>query len=193
MQQFIEEKGDIIKWGVISRYSYANERLVSVNDRSDTPIFHFDYNGDNRIAQVRDNHERLVGYSWKGGNLVSVTDVLGHVQTYRYSPAIRYVYPSEVANLWVDSYVIPKTARNIKNAHKFINFMMKPEVAKVCVEENGYSTPMTTALPLLDENVRNSLTVFPTAEIMNKGGFQTDVGEALPIYRQYWEKLRTGN
>lgn len=109
------------------------------------------------------------------------------------NPAIRYVYPSEGANLWVDSYVIPKTARNIQNAHKFINFMMKPEVAKVCVEENGYATPITTALPLLEEDVRNSLTVFPSAAIMNKGEFQTDVGEALPIYQQYWEKLRTGN
>lgn len=109
------------------------------------------------------------------------------------NPAIRYVYPNEGANLWVDSYVIPKTARNIKNAHKFINFMMKPEVAKVCVEENGYATPIVTALPLLAEDVRNSQTVFPTAEIMNKGEFQTDVGGALPIYQKYWEKLRTGN
>ena len=109
------------------------------------------------------------------------------------NPAIRYVYPREGANLWVDSYVIPKTARNIKNAHQFINFMMKPELAKLCVEENGYATPVTTALPLLDEKVRNSLTVFPTSEIINNGEFQADVGEALPIYQKYWEKLRTGN
>ena len=107
--------------------------------------------------------------------------------------AIHYVYPREGANLWVDSFVIPKTARNIKNAHAFINFMMKPEVAKVCVEENGYASPVTTALPLLEENVRNSLTVFPTTEIMNNGEFQADVGEALPIFQKYWEKLRTGN
>jgi spermidine/putrescine transport system substrate-binding protein len=109
------------------------------------------------------------------------------------NPAIRYVYPREGANLWVDSYVIPKTARNVKNAHAFINFMMKPEIAKICVEENGYATPVTTALPLLDEKVRTSLTVFPTTEIMDKGEFQTDVGDALPIYQQYWQKLRTGN
>jgi spermidine/putrescine transport system substrate-binding protein len=107
--------------------------------------------------------------------------------------AIRYVYPEEGANLWVDSFVIPKSAGNIKNAHAFINFMMKAEVAKVCVEENGYATPVTTALPLLEEDVRTSPTVFPTSEILNNGEFQTDVGEALPIYQQYWEKLRTGN
>jgi spermidine/putrescine transport system substrate-binding protein len=106
---------------------------------------------------------------------------------------IRYVYPREGANLWVDSFVIPKTARNVGNAHAFINFMMKPEVAKECVEANGYATPVTTALPLLEENVRTSPTVFPAAEIINNGEFQADVGEALSIYQQYWEKLRTGN
>lgn len=106
---------------------------------------------------------------------------------------IRYVYPREGANLWVDSFVIPKAARNVRNAHAFINFMMKPEVAKECVEANGYATPVITALPLLEENVRTSQTVFPATEIMNNGEFQADVGEALSIYQQYWEKLRAGN
>ena len=109
------------------------------------------------------------------------------------NPAIRYVYPREGVNLWVDSYVIPKSARNIKNAHAFINFMMKPEVAKTCVEENGYATPVKTALPLLDEAVRNNKTVFPDKEMIAAGEFQTDVGKALAIYQQYWEKLRAGN
>jgi spermidine/putrescine transport system substrate-binding protein len=107
--------------------------------------------------------------------------------------AIRYIYPSEGANLWVDSYAIPKTARNVKNAHSFINFMMKPEIAKICVEENGYATPILTALPLLDERVRTSQVIFPDEKTIDAGEFQTDVGKALPIYQEYWEKLRSGN
>jgi spermidine/putrescine transport system substrate-binding protein len=109
------------------------------------------------------------------------------------NPAIRYVYPKEGVNLWVDSYVIPKSARNLKNAHAFINFMMKPEVAKVCVEENGYATPVKTALPLLDAEVRNNKTIFPDKEMIAAGEFQTDVGAALAVYQKYWEKLRAGN
>lgn len=109
------------------------------------------------------------------------------------NPAIRYVYPKEGVNLWVDSYVIPKSARNLKNAHAFINFMMRPEIAKICVEDNGYATPVLTALPLLDEEVRTSKTVFPDQQQIAAGEFQTDVGEALAIYQQYWEKLRAGN
>jgi spermidine/putrescine transport system substrate-binding protein len=107
--------------------------------------------------------------------------------------AIQYVYPEEGVNLWVDSFVIPKSARNLNNAHAFINFMMKPDIAKTCVEENGYATPVLTAIPLMDENVRNSKTIFPDKEMIAAGEFQTDVGDALQIYQQYWEKLRSGN
>lgn len=106
--------------------------------------------------------------------------------------AIRYIYPKEGVNLWVDSFVIPKAARNVDNAHSFINYMLRPEVAKMCVEEYGYATPVREALPLLDEKVRNSRIIFPEKEVIEKGEFQSDVGEALPIYQGYWEKLRSG-
>jgi spermidine/putrescine transport system substrate-binding protein len=108
------------------------------------------------------------------------------------NPAITYIYPREGAAFWVDSFVIPKGARNVKNAHAFIDFMLRPDVAKVCVEENGYATPVLSAITLLDEEVRSSPVIFPDTRIVENGEFQTDVGEALPIYQQYWEKLRTG-
>lgn len=108
------------------------------------------------------------------------------------NPEIAYIYPKEGANFWVDSFVIPKTARNPGSAHAFINFMLRPDIAKVCVEENGYATPVRDALPLLEENVRSSRTIFPPQEIVNQGEFQKDVRDALQIYQQFWEKLRTG-
>ena len=107
--------------------------------------------------------------------------------------AITYIYPSEGANFWVDSFVIPAGAKNIENAHTFINFMLRPDIAKACVEENGFATPVTAALPMLDETVRSSKIIFPPPEIVKAGEFQTDVGEALPVYQMYWEKLRSGS
>jgi spermidine/putrescine transport system substrate-binding protein len=108
-------------------------------------------------------------------------------------PAIDYIYPREGVNLWVDSFVIPQTARNPEHAHVFINFMMRPEIAKICVEENGYATGVIAALPLLDDEVRSSPIIFPPREVIAAGEFQSDVGEALPLYQQYWERLRSGN
>nr|WP_321398851.1 extracellular solute-binding protein [uncultured Desulfobacter sp.] len=109
------------------------------------------------------------------------------------NPAIQYVYPKEGASFWVDSFVIPKGARNPKGAHQFINFMMKPEVAKACVEEYGYPTPVKPAVALLDSKIQSNQTIFPGSEIIKQGEFQNDVGPAIEIYQRYWEKLRTGD
>lgn len=127
--------------------------------------------------------EVSIGMIWNGELYMALEE----------NPAMRYVYPKEGANFWVDSFVIPKQARNVKNAHTFINFMLRPDVAKICVEENGYASPVKSVLPLLDEAIRTSATIFPPAEIVAAGEFQTDVGDALPIYQKYWELLRAGN
>ncbi len=106
------------------------------------------------------------------------------------NPAIQYIYPQEGANFWIDSFAIPKGAKNPRAAHAFINFMLRPEVAKSCVEEYGYATAVKTAIPLLDPQISSSPTIFPGPDVIKNGEFQNDVGSALEIYQKYWEKLR---
>ena len=108
------------------------------------------------------------------------------------NPSIKYVYPAVGANFWIDSFAIPRGAKNIGNAHKFIDFMLRPDIAVLCGEEFGFASPVTAALPLLSEEVRQSEVIFPPIEVIRAGEFQTDVGEALVIYQKYWEKLRSG-
>lgn len=106
--------------------------------------------------------------------------------------AIQYVYPDEGAVFWVDSFVIPAGAANVKEAHAFINYMMRPEVAKACVDYVGYATANKTAIAMLDDEVRNNPVIFPPEEVIEKGEFQTDVGEAIKLYNQYWQQLKVG-
>jgi spermidine/putrescine transport system substrate-binding protein len=103
-----------------------------------------------------------------------------------------YIYPEEGAVLWVDSFVIPKNAANVENAHKFIDFMLRAESAKACTEELGYAAPNTAMLPLLDEELRNNPVVFPSEEDIARGGFHQDLGDAVLIYEKYWELLKAG-
>ena len=106
--------------------------------------------------------------------------------------AIHYVYPDEGAVFWVDSFVIPAGAENVDEAHRFIDFMMRPEIAQACVEYVGYATPNKAALALLDEETRNNPVIFPPAEVVENGEFQTDVGDAIELYNKYWEMLKVG-
>lgn len=106
---------------------------------------------------------------------------------------IQYIYPKEGAIFWVDSFAIPSGAANPAAAHKFIDFMLRPDIAKLATEEIGYATPNLAALKLLDKETRDNKTIFPDDETVANGEFQTDVGEeALKLYNRYWEKLKTG-
>ncbi|ADN75402.1 extracellular solute-binding protein family 1 [Ferrimonas balearica DSM 9799] len=108
--------------------------------------------------------------------------------------AIQYIYPKEGAALWVDSFAIPVNAANVENAHKFIDFMMRPEIAVQVVEYLGYTTPNETAIGMLDPEYSENTAIFPPEEVVKQGEFQQDVGdEALAIYIKYWEMLKTGN
>lgn len=107
-------------------------------------------------------------------------------------PEIQYIYPSEGAALWVDSFAIPAGAENKENALKFINFMLRPEIAKRTVDYIGYATPNKTGISLLNEETKKNVTIFPPSDLIAKGEFQKDVGDAIEIYNKYWEMLKSG-
>lgn len=107
------------------------------------------------------------------------------------NPAIEYIYPDEGVILWLDSLVIPANARHVENAHKFIDFILRPEVAASISEEIGYASPNLAAVATLDEDVRNDRSVYPTAADLKNSEFQTDVGEAITVYQKFWERLKT--
>ena len=108
------------------------------------------------------------------------------------SPDIHYVYPKEGILLWMDSLVIPANAKNVENAHKFIDFLLRPEIAKEISEEVGYASPNLAAIELLEEEVRTNRIIYPTKEELKNSEFQVDLGDALGTYESYWEQLKSG-
>ncbi len=68
------------------------------------------------------------------------------------------------ANLWVDGWVIPADAKNVDNAHLFLNYMMRPEVAANDSNYTWYATGNKDALPMIDEEVTSSEASFPPPE-----------------------------
>ncbi|PCM44345.1 extracellular solute-binding protein [Marinobacter sp. ANT_B65] len=107
--------------------------------------------------------------------------------------SLEYVYPEEGVIVWLDSFVIPKNAKNPEAAHKFISFVLQPEIAALISEDIGYATPVLAARELLDEEVAGDRASYPGSEDMVNAEFQTDLGdEALQVYARYWEKLKSG-
>ena len=84
------------------------------------------------------------------------------IYTQRENADLEYVIPKEGTNVWIDSWVIPKNAKNKENAEAFINYMCKPEIALKNFDFITYSTPNEAARALIeDEDIRNSEIAFP--------------------------------
>lgn len=70
------------------------------------------------------------------------------------------------ANLWIDGWVIPADAKNVENAHLFLNYMMRPEVGAADSNFTWYATANKDSIPLIDEAVTSSIAAFPPAELV---------------------------
>lgn len=61
----------------------------------------------------------------------------------------RYVLPKEGAHMFIDNVAIPKSAENPAAAHKFINYLLRPDVSAEISKEFPYTNPNLAARKLL--------------------------------------------
>ncbi len=142
------------------------------------------------IDQVRDKMiggEAAVGVIYSGEMLY----VQGEVESLGLDYDLEYVLPEEGTNLWLDSWVIPKNAKNKENAEKWIDFLCRPEIAKANFEYITYPTPNKGAFELLDEEMRNNKTVFPDIDSLTNSEVFTYLGDEVDaVYNDFWKEVK---
>ncbi|MGE6793806.1 polyamine ABC transporter substrate-binding protein [Pseudomonas guineae] len=72
--------------------------------------------------------------------------------------------PKEGAPLWFDSFAIPKSAKNVSEAHEFLNNLLDPKVVAPISDFLGYPNPNKAAMPLVGTEIRDNPGLTPTAE-----------------------------
>ena len=142
------------------------------------------------IDQVRDKMiggEAAVGVIYSGEMLYIQDEVANLGLDYN----LEYVIPEEGTNLWLDSWVIPKNAKNKENAEKWIDFMCRPEIAKANFEYITYPTPNKGAFELLDEDMQNNKAVFPDIDSLKDSEVYQYLGDDTDaIYNELWKEVK---
>ena len=68
------------------------------------------------------------------------------------------------ANFWVDGWVIPADAKNVENAHLFLNYMMRPEVAAADSNSTYYANANKDSFDMVDPVLLASHAAYPPPE-----------------------------
>ena len=106
---------------------------------------------------------------------------------------IAYVIPKEGGNLWFDMLAIPRDATNVKEAHAFINYLLKPEVIAKVSDSVGYANPNLKAGELMDQAVRTDEAVYPSQAVVDKLYVNAELPASIQrLMTRSWTKIKSG-
>lgn len=108
------------------------------------------------------------------------------------NPNMAFSIPKEGTNFWIDGWVITKDSQNVDNAHRFIDFMCRPDIAAKNFDHLGYSTPNTGVRELVeDEELKNSPIAFPSPDVYKGQETYKYLGNQMDeYYNSLWMKVK---
>ena len=95
--------------------------------------------------------------------------------------------------MFFDMLSIPADAKRPKNAHLFINYLLRPEIAAKNSNFVNYANSNAASWSLVSEAVRNDRGIYPTDEV--KAKLVPDLAESPQFTRQLtrtWTRFKTG-
>jgi putrescine transport system substrate-binding protein len=81
---------------------------------------------------------------------------------------LAYNVPKTGSPAWFDIWCIPADAKHVDNAHKFINYMMEPEVIAKCTNYTNYANANLAANKFVDPAILADPAVYPDDELKKR-------------------------
>jgi spermidine/putrescine-binding protein len=106
---------------------------------------------------------------------------------------IKFVIPKEGSDLWVDTMVVLAASENKEAAHKFIDYVLRPEIGEWVASNILYKVPSKPVVEKLDPAL---IEQFPNlgmtpAELLKQEALE-DVGDAQKMYTQLATEIAAG-
>jgi spermidine/putrescine-binding protein len=88
--------------------------------------------------------------------------------------------------------VILRESERTQLAHKFLNYLLRPDVSAAVVEYTKTATANGAAVALLPEATRNSATLYPPPEIFERGEWpRTLPRDAQRLRDRIWTEIKS--
>jgi putrescine transport system substrate-binding protein len=106
---------------------------------------------------------------------------------------IVYVIPKEGAQLWFDNLAVPRDARNVDDAHAFINYLQKPEVAARNSNFISYANGNLASQKFIDKVILDDKSIYPDAAMMSRlYTINAHDPKTQRLMNRLWTRIKTG-
>lgn len=106
---------------------------------------------------------------------------------------IGYSIPKEGTEMWFDMMAIPKDAKNVENAHIFINYMLRPDVIAKITNYVQYANGNSASLAMVSDEVKTNTAIYPDEATMAKlWTLKVMPADIERVMTRVWTKVKTG-
>jgi putrescine transport system substrate-binding protein len=106
---------------------------------------------------------------------------------------IAYAIPEEGAQLWFDNLAIPRGAPDVVEAHEFINYLQKPEVAARNSNFIAYANGNLASQKFIDSAILEDRTIYPDATTMSRlYTMKAHDARTTRLMNRLWTRIKTG-
>jgi len=140
--------------------SFDEESVRVIGETLGSVRPHVRYFSNTKMTSDLPNREVCVAMSWSGD--------YAHAATMASAAGLdidmRYTMPKEGSGLWVDGLYILSDSRHKDNAYRFIDFMMRGDIAAMNASETYYANANRASWQFLDPAIINDTAIYPTEE-----------------------------
>ena len=106
---------------------------------------------------------------------------------------VGYSIPSQGALMWFDQMAIPSDAKNVDEAHAFLDYIMRPDVIAKASNYVYYANGNAASTPLLDKEVVEDPAIYPDAATLSNLYVTTPYkARNQRLVNREWTKIKTG-
>ncbi|SCK29440.1 polyamine ABC transporter substrate-binding protein [Vogesella sp. LIG4] len=136
------------------------------------------------------NADVCFAFGWSGDINIAKRRAAEAGKSYK----IQYVIPKSGAPLSVDLMAIPKDAPNPEAAHKWMNYILSPQVGADITNKVFYPTATVPARSYMLPMIANDSTIFPPESVMKTLFLLKPLPpEILRLENRLWVQLKTGH
>jgi putrescine transport system substrate-binding protein len=132
--------------------------------------------------------EFCISMSWSGDYAVSSA----RARAIGVDVHLTFTVPKEGANGSYDAWLIPADAPHPLAAHKFLNYMLEPQVIAAVTNYIHYANDNRAADPYVDPQILDDPNIYPTPAVEARLYSAREVGPALERLRtRTWTRIKT--
>lgn len=137
------------------------------------------YDSDNAKSMLI-SREVPIGIAWSAEAGFAMAD----------NKDLKAIIPKEGLFLQQDNFVIPKIAKNTKEAELFLNFILEPDVSLEFSKAYPYTNCNEATYSITPQAILDSPLSFPPEEELKKGEYLKDIGEFVKLYDEIWSEVK---